>query len=404
MKKIIFLAAIMVVILASCTNTPEPIDLEATVQSVVSTELAPYKEQMGGYVSSAELQQAQEEQNRQIQQYIGEQIERAKSDFGTAPTEIPLYETNPELFSTSVTATPSDYFSYENTDCLDAFTYVSDITIPDGMIITPNTHFTKTWYVTNSGECTWNSNYNIVYHSGDKVGQSQSYQILKPGYFIKPGESVSISADMIAPDQPNTNFESYWALESDRGERFGSGEAKNVFLSAKFRVENTFSPIQNFGSLTCSDGEGPILCGVMGAESGRGSVYYDDTPMVESRRSQGNPGIVLLPSPGENGGKVRFEFGPLRFPRGSWFYTNFSCRPDTPHCDVQVRLYTREPGYEERLVEEIREWYDGFMGEWKFQLDSRGIFDQEFFYILEVETNGGSDAEDAIMFINTRIY
>ena len=100
---------------------------------------------------------------------------------------------------------------------------------------------------------------------------------------------------------------------------------------------------------------------------------------------------------------ARFEFGPLRFPRDSNFYTNFSCRADSPLCDVQVRLYVREPGYGERLVEETREFNDGFIGEWKFKLDDREIFDQEFFYIFEVQANGGSE-QDTIMFWNTKIF
>ncbi len=81
------------------------------------------------------------------------------------------------------------------------------------------------------------------------------------------------------------------------------------------------------------------------------------------------------------------------------------CRQDTPSCDVQVRLYIREPGYsEERLILETREWNDGLMGEWKYVLDDIGIFDQEFTYILEVQSNGGVDSDDLILFTNTRIY
>ena len=176
-----------------------------------------------------------------------------------------------------------------------------------------------------------------------------------------------------------------------------------VLLSSSFRVDNQFVVTQNFGSLTCSDDYGYFTCGISQSDGGRGVVYYDETPMLESGRYQGNPAIAVRPPSGENT-TVRFEFGPLRFPRQSNFYTNFCCRPETPNCDVQIRLYIREPGYNERLILEDREWNDGLMGEWKYVLDDIGIFDQDFVYILEVQANGGSDSDDLILFTNTRLY
>ena len=44
------------------------------------------------------------------------------------------------------------------------------------------------------------------------------------------------------------------------------------------------------------------------------------------------------------------------------------------------------------------------MGEWKFRLDDVEVFDQDFVYAIEVQSNGGSDKEDMITFANTRIY
>ena len=407
MKKTVFLLVILIIVLASCENRPEPVDLNATLQSMVSTELAPVKEQMEDFVTSSELEEALADQNQQIQQFISDRLDSSSvqtSDYYDFEDEVD----DPRRSGLIPTITPAGTIPADQMDCINSFAYVYDITIPDGMTITPNTVFTKTWYVTNTGTCTWNSNYKLVYHSGDQVGKSKSFPLVKTGYAIKPGESTTVSAELVAPyinpSESARDYETYWAIQSDKGEEFGGGAAKNVYLSSKFHLDHQFSPIQNFGSLVCSDQEGYIPCGVMDNGEGRGSVYYDETPMNESRRSQGAPGIVAVPSSGSNGGIVRFEFGPLRFSRGSTFYTNFSCRPDSPTCDVQVRLYVREPGYEEQLVQETREWYDGFMGEWKLILDDIGVFDQDFYYILEVETNGGSDKDDRILFINTRIY
>ena len=412
MKKIMafVFALFMLSVLSGCVTTPDSVSIQATVESAVSTAMAPYEARYSDFITADDLAASQSEQNQQIQQVISEQIEYRISDIEAksgSETIMPTVQTGSVVeFSGGQTIPTSQAYSYDNknTNCVDRFTYVSDMTVPDGMTITPYTNFPKTWYITNSGDCVWNSNYKIVYQSGDEVGKSKSFSFLKPGNYIQPGESITVTADLIAPNALGKTFTTYWAVENDRGERFGAGDAKNVYLSSSFRVDSSFDVIQNFGSLTCADQYGYFACGFSSLSSGRGVVYYDETPTFESRRNQGKAAIVAGPPEGESGSLVRFEFGPLRFPRGSMFYTNFCCRPDTPHCDTQIRLYVREPGYGERLVQETREWNDGLMNEWKFKLDDAGIFDQEYYYILEVQSNGGSDAEDLITFANTRIY
>ncbi len=394
--------------LASCSNTPNSENIQATIDSAVKTAVAPYEAQIGDFVTSSDLEASQNEQNREIQQYIADQIDRAKDDLTNKDVEITRsdqdVQSDPITYEngTQITATP-EYADFDNTNCVDEFTYVSDITVPDGMTITPHTIFTKTWYVRNSGTCMWNSNYKIVYHSGDDVGRAKSFPLLRPGNYIRPGESTVVTVELLAPSEIGSSYSTSWALESDNGIRFGSGPAKNVYLSSNFRVDSSFILSQNFGSIICSDDFGYFTCGINNSNSDRGSVYYDETPMTEAGRYLGSPGIAVIPPKGENT-TVRFEFGPLRFPRGSWFYTNFSCRPETPTCDVQVRLYARETGYGERLVQEIREWNDGFMGEWEFKLDDIEVFDQDFTYIIEVQANGGVESDDLILFTNTKIY
>lgn len=402
MKKYSLLLCFLLVI-AGCTNTPENVNIQATIDSAVSTALAPYTEKMDDFVTQAEFETAQTEQNQTIQQYVAEQIEQVKNEIESAPVRSEENNIGTVEY-TGYRYTPTPEVDLTNDPlCVDEFTFVSDLTIPDGMTITPGTNFQKSWYVKNSGTCTWNSSYRVIYHSGDNVGRSKEYALLQPGYFIRPGESTVVSVDLVAPYEVGGTYTTYWSLKTPDGNEFGAGPAKNIYLSSNFRVESQFVVTQNFGSLQCSDDYGYLTCGINQTDGSRGSVYYDATPMLESGRSQGNPAIAVRPPSGENT-VVRFEFGPLRFPRKSNFYTNFCCRPDTPTCDVQIRLYIREPGYSEKLIQEIREWNDGLMGEWKFVLDDIGIFDQDFTYIFEVQSNGGTEQDDLILFTNTRIY
>ncbi len=399
---------ILLALLATLTgcitvNTPDTASLNATVEASISTAIAPYEEKYGQLVSVEDLETSQTEQNQKMQQYIVDQISEAHSD-GSADTAADSSNTNTtsQIVPTATSVGSTASTSTDNSTCIDAFTYVTDLTVPDGQIVTPNTVFTKSWYITNSGNCTWNSKYKIAYDSGSNVGSAKTFSILQDGYYVKPGESITVSATLVAPNEKNTDFTTYWALENDKGEHFGAGAAKNVYLSSKFRVESTFTLAQNYGAIRCSDNYGYFTCGTSSSDGSRGTVYYDASPTLESKYD-GNPAIVVGPPHIENGW-VRIEFGPLRMPRGSYFYTNYSCRPDTPTCDVQVRLYVKESGYNERLLEETREWNDGFLGEWKLSLTDQEVFEGDYTYIIEVQANGGSDNEDLILLQNTQLY
>ncbi|PKN90451.1 MAG: hypothetical protein CVU45_02530, partial [Chloroflexi bacterium HGW-Chloroflexi-7] len=48
--------------------------------------------------------------------------------------------------------------------------FVSDVTIPDNMVMTPGQAFTKTWSIKNAGTCNWTTSYKVVFLSGTAMG------------------------------------------------------------------------------------------------------------------------------------------------------------------------------------------------------------------------------------------
>ena len=58
--------------------------------------------------------------------------------------------------------------------CTASATYAGE-TIPDGTIMSPGQVFTKTWKITNSGTCPWNTSWKLVYSSGDILGGAYVY-------------------------------------------------------------------------------------------------------------------------------------------------------------------------------------------------------------------------------------
>lgn len=100
----------------------------------------------------------------------------------------------------------------------DAMAFVSDVTVPDGTDYAPNATFTKTWRVRNSGTCTWDTGYSVVFVSGTQMGGT-SPQALTAS--IAPNATLDISVAMTAPAN-NGSYTGYWALRNDAGENFGS--------------------------------------------------------------------------------------------------------------------------------------------------------------------------------------
>jgi len=113
----------------------------------------------------------------------------------------------------AVTSTPT-----RTALCLHA-TLISDGDIPDGKEMSPNQAFTKTWTFKNTGTCTWTTEFDIFFVSGD---QMSAPSVLDFPQTVKPGESVTISIPMVAPSAPGT-YTGYWIFADQGAKRFGIG-------------------------------------------------------------------------------------------------------------------------------------------------------------------------------------
>jgi hypothetical protein len=121
-----------------------------------------------------------------------------------------------------------------------SMTFVSDLTIPDGMIIAPGTTFTKTWRVRNDGNCVWDSKYTLVFDKGDNLSSATSYPLTRTIY---PGDSLDLSVPMTAPTTPGS-YAGYWHIITPYGGAMGVG-SYNQSLIAQIQVSS--KPDRDFG-------------------------------------------------------------------------------------------------------------------------------------------------------------
>ena len=99
-----------------------------------------------------------------------------------------------------------------------------DQTIPDNTVMSPGQSFVKTWRLTNTGTCTWNSSYQMVFDHGDGMGVASGYSQSMTAGTVAPGQSVDVSVTLTAPASGGT-FTGYWRFRDPNGTYFGIGGA-----------------------------------------------------------------------------------------------------------------------------------------------------------------------------------
>jgi len=96
--------------------------------------------------------------------------------------------------------------------CNDA-QFVSE-TIPDDSEFDAGAGFTKSWRFKNTGTCTWNTNYKLVFKSGNQMGAPASKSLSGE---VAPGETIDIGVNMTAPASAGT-YQGNWKLIDDNGD------------------------------------------------------------------------------------------------------------------------------------------------------------------------------------------
>ena len=144
--------------------------------------------------------------------------------------------------------------------------------------VPPNGYFTMTFTLKNTGTCTWDDSYAIVFESGYRMAQLEKYPAIAEGETVAPGESMTVHITMVAP--PKTGgHQGIWQLI--RGD--GTPLLKlNVFVNVD---KGTYSPPARPVQLTykaiCEDGFAKIhLYWVDAADNEDGYRIYRNSRML----------------------------------------------------------------------------------------------------------------------------
>jgi hypothetical protein len=105
-------------------------------------------------------------------------------------------------------------------------------TVLDGTTFTAGEPFTKTWRLLNTGSCTWNPNYRLVFSNIDQM-EGPDFILLDTS--VAPGGQVEILVNLKAPIIAGTHI-GYWRLQADNGIRFAR-------ISVKIHVDESSKAI-----------------------------------------------------------------------------------------------------------------------------------------------------------------
>lgn len=97
--------------------------------------------------------------------------------------------------------------------CTDSASFVADVTIPDQTNLDPGKKFTKTWRVKNTGTCTWDENYSLVFALNESMDAPDSVPLPK----TRPGRETEISVDLTTPTE-NGEYRADFQLLNPEGD------------------------------------------------------------------------------------------------------------------------------------------------------------------------------------------
>jgi len=115
-------------------------------------------------------------------------------------------------------------------DACDNNVFEADLTIPDGTILKPGEDFVKIWQVRNTGNCTWDDGYSLVFIGGDTAIDPVNFNIKIEADFISPDESADFDIKLTAP-LAEGKYQGTWRMKNDRGSFFGT--LLSVYIEVK---------------------------------------------------------------------------------------------------------------------------------------------------------------------------
>ncbi|MBA4376656.1 MAG: hypothetical protein C0401_10860 [Anaerolinea sp.] len=302
-------------------------------------------------------------------------------------------------------------------DTCNRASWVTDVTALDGSIFLPNVAFTKTWRIKNVGSCTWNTNYAVIYSSGDQMSAPAATPLLGS---VPPGATVDLSVNMKSP-AANGKYKGYFLLRSDTGLVFGTGSTYMYPLYAQIEVSKLMiipdldfsgmfellpleTLVYDFGTNYCignwRNATAPGFLACPGAKTDTsGFVVRNDSPKLQNNQTYN--GVAILTHPQWiDGGSISGTFPLITVENGMKFRARIGCGYDGLACTVRFFLRYRVEG---GTLEQLGQWDVKYTdAPVVLDVDLSSLAGKKINFVLQVATVDSS-AQDWAHWVNPRI-
>jgi hypothetical protein len=321
---------------------------------------------------------------------------------GTPPTATP-------------TKTPGGVVTVPPSSC-DKAQFVSDVTIPDGTVMSPGQKFTKTWSLKNVGSCAWvKGTYQIVYFSGEQMSAPASLAFAED---VPVGGTAKFSIDMTAPATAGS-YRGNWMFKNASGQLFGIGAQANRPWWVDIKVSGgptvtpggpTVTPGANmaydFATNACAatwyTGAGQIPAAQCPGTDGdaKGFVLKVTNPKLESGATDARPGIITFPQNVQNG-YIQGFYPTFRVQSGDRFRSTINCDYNATSCYVAFRLDYELGGTIRTFWGPFLERYEGRF--YNVDVDLSSLAGKDVKFILTVLAAGVTTGDRAL-WVGPHIY
>jgi len=281
-----------------------------------------------------------------------------------------------------------------------AATFISDVTFPDKSVLSAEQSFTKVWRLKNSGTCAWNPSYTLVFVSGAQMGAPN--EVALPAS-IKPGETVDLTVNLIAP-KDSGEYTGLWQLRAPDSQTF-STSPKNEPFWVKIIVGTTTMSGTSFVDAFCTavwkNGTGASLgCPASRSNFTTGSLMRVDAPVLAGGTTDNEPALVTIPADGSDG-KIIGRYPAFKVLAGDHFVALLGCMNASPKCSVTFKLsYTLDGS----TVVDLGSWDRIYDQNWvKVNLDLSSLADKSVQFIFTVGNKDGASVDDTAFWLSPYI-
>jgi len=272
---------------------------------------------------------------------------------------------------------------------------VRDISIADGTDLSADQPFTKTWRLYNAGRCTWRSNFEVYFNSGNGMSAPAFVRLNDT---VEPGGFTDVSINMRAPHN-NGSYAGYWLIRSSSGISFGWGVYADSAFWIKIDVvgpafhHNDHNPVNFLDDYCNADWRttvGHISCPGSHQDFSRGSIQRRVGATLTGGYQENETLLVTIPSGGSSG-IISGRYPAFKIEDGDEFTSIIGCLDDSPKCNVTFQLnYSISGG----AVQTLASWKEKDNGDFERETVDLSSLEGESVQIILTVLDNGSNTDD----------